>query len=108
MARACNPDRRGHRSRTPAATGPMSASKGAGCITEPDTPHGYWLCYPHSPGELGETLEMAIRIAGEVATEEARERGKTYVVASTPHPSPAVYVFACGHPDANNVTFSIV
>jgi hypothetical protein len=42
----------------------------------------------------------ALMIAGEVAAEEARKRGKTYLVASAPPPSPAIYGFACDHPDA--------
>ncbi len=42
-------------------------------------------------------------IAGEVAAEEARKRGKTYLVASAPPPSPAIYGFACDHPDAGEI-----
>ena len=51
---------------------------------------------------------MDIRVAGEVAANEARKSGKTYVVASTPKPSPAVFVFACDHPDVRNVGMSIM
>jgi hypothetical protein len=63
------------------------------CITEKRTAQGFWWRYTHSKDEPNETIEMAIRIAGEVAADEARKSGKTYVVALTPQPSPAVYVF---------------
>jgi hypothetical protein len=43
---------------------------------------------------------MAIRIAADVAAEEARKGAKTYVVASSRAPAAAVYVFAADHPDA--------
>jgi hypothetical protein len=51
---------------------------------------------------------MAIRIAATVAADEARKNRKTYCVASTPQPSPAVYVFSCDHPDASNVAINIM
>ncbi len=60
------------------------------CITDRRDTHDYYWHYTHSPGEPGETLEMAIRIAGEVAADQARKSGETYVVASTPQPSPTV------------------
>ena len=47
-------------------------------------------------------------VAGEVAANEARKSGKTYVVASTPQPSPAIYVFACDHPDPKDPAGEIV
>jgi hypothetical protein len=47
-------------------------------------------------------------VAGEVAANEARKSGKTYVVASTPQPSPAIYVFACDHLDTRKVRISIM
>ena len=78
------------------------------CITESRTAHGYWWRYTHSNNEPDETLDMAIRVAAEVAADEARKTGRTYVVASMPRPSPAVYVFACDHPDAANVGISIM
>jgi hypothetical protein len=78
----------------------MSAGSNRHCITERQTAHGYWWRYTHSDGEPRDTLTMAIMIAADVAAEEARKSGKTYVVASSPQPSPAVYVFACDHPDA--------
>jgi hypothetical protein len=68
------------------------------CITERRNAHGYYWRYSHSPGEPDETLTMAIRVADEVAADEARKSGKTYVVASTPQPSLAVFVFARTHP----------
>jgi len=37
-----------------------------------------------------------------------RRTGKTYFVASTALPSPAVYVFACDHPDARNAAITIM
>jgi hypothetical protein len=78
------------------------------CITERETPHGYWWRYQHSNDEPHETLIMAIRITGEVAANEARKRGKTYLVASAPQPSTAVYVFAYDHPDASKAGISIM
>jgi hypothetical protein len=78
------------------------------CITEIQTKHGYWWRYLHSAGEPQETLRMAIRIAGDVAADEARKSGKTYVVASAPQPEPAVYVFAWDHPDRQNGAISVM
>jgi hypothetical protein len=78
------------------------------CITERQTAYGYWWCYQHSNDEPHETLLAAIRVAAEVAADKARESGKNYVVASTPQPSPAVYMFACDHPDPSNVGISIM
>ncbi len=80
----------------------------AACITERETPHGYWWRYRHREGDPQETLTAAIAIASEVAATEACRRGKTYIVASAPQPSPAVYVFACDHPDAANVGFNVM
>jgi hypothetical protein len=78
------------------------------CITEREDTQGYWWCYRHSPSEPAETLEMAIRIAGEVAATEARKRGKTYIVASTSPPTAAVFVFACDHPDTAKVGIHVM
>jgi hypothetical protein len=73
------------------------------CITERQTPHGYWWRYKHSKGESEDTWEAATGIAVSIAAKRAAEDGKTYVVAlSLPH-SPAVYVFASDHPDARKV-----
>jgi hypothetical protein len=47
-------------------------------------------------------------IAAEVAANEARKAGETFVVASTRQPSPAVFVFACDHPDASNIGMSVM
>jgi hypothetical protein len=82
----------------------MSASEKPHCITERQTAHGYWWRYTHSSGEPEDTLTTAIMIAAD----EARRRGKTYVVASTPEPSTAVYVFASDHPDASKAGISIM
>ena len=79
-----------------------------GCITTRQTPHGFWWRYTHKKGEPPETLDMAIRIAGEVAATEARKSHKTYVVASTPSPAAAVYVFAVDHPDAARIDINIM
>jgi hypothetical protein len=78
------------------------------CITERETPHGYWWRYAHSQDEPDDTLKAAIRVAGEVAATEARKRGKTYYVASTPQPTAAVYVFACDHPDAGDAAINVM
>ena len=88
----------------------MSAAPhdGPGCITERETPHGYWWRYAHSEGEPDDTLKAAIRVAGEVAATEARKRGKTYCVASTPQPMAAVYIFACDHPDAADPAINVM
>ena len=88
----------------------MSAAPhdGPGCITERETPHGYWWRYAHSEGEPDDTLKAAIRVAGEVAATEARKRGKTYCVASTPQPTAAVYVFASDHPDAGDPAINVM
>lgn len=78
------------------------------CITERETPHGSWWRYRHAHGEPPETLTAAIMIAREVATTEARRRGKTYLVASAPELGPEVYVFACDHPDAGKVGINVM
>jgi len=79
-----------------------------GCITERTTAYGYWWRYRHSPGEPAETLDAAIMIAAEVVADEARKNGKTYVLASTPAPAAAVYVFAGDHPDAGKLGQNIM
>jgi len=67
------------------------------CITERETPHGYWWRYQHSAGEPEVTLTTAIMVAGDVAATEARQRGKTYYVARAAAAPDAIYVFACDH-----------
>ena len=47
-------------------------------------------------------------IAVNVAREEARRRGKTYLVASTPLPMAAVYIFASDHPDAADPAINVM
>ena len=88
----------------------MSAAPhdGSDCITERETPHGYWWRYTHSRNEPRDTLTAAIIVAGEIAAEEARKRGKTYLLASTPLPTAAVYVFACDHPDAKDASIEVM
>ena len=77
-----------------------AAADAANCMKERETADGYWWCYQHAADKPDEAMIVAMRKAGEVAAEQARKRGKTYLVASTRQPSPAVYVFACDHPDA--------
>jgi hypothetical protein len=81
---------------------PLGDSPGndSDCITERQTEHGYWARYQHSHDEPHVTLEAAIMVAGDIAAKEARKSGKNFVVASTPLPAPAIYVFAHDHPDA--------
>jgi hypothetical protein len=83
-------------------TGPLP------CITEGQTEHGYWWRYAPSQDEPGENLVTALRMAADVASKEARNSGKTYVVASALQPSPAVHVFACDHPDAGKADINIM
>ena len=78
------------------------------CITERDTQHGYWWRYTHSRDEPQDTLTAVFMIASDVAATEARKRGKTYYVASTPQPTAAVYVFACDHPDALDARINVM
>jgi hypothetical protein len=68
------------------------------CITAREAPHGFWWRYTHASDEPEITLLAAIKVAGSVAADEARKRGKTYIVATTPDRSPDVYVFACDQP----------
>ena len=77
------------------------------CITEGDTPHGYWWRYRHPKDQPGVEIETAICVAFQLADAEARKTGKTYLVASTQKP-PAVYVFACDHPDARDTTINVM
>lgn len=78
------------------------------CITERETPHGYWWRYQHSEGEPEVTLTTAIMVAGDVAATEARERGKTYCVARAAAKPDAIYVFACDHPDARDASINVM
>jgi hypothetical protein len=50
---------------------------------------------------------QALCVAFQIVNAEARKTGKTYLVVSTPRP-PAVYVFACDHPDARNPAINIM
>jgi hypothetical protein len=77
------------------------------CITEGDTPHGYWWRYRHPRGQPAVEIETAICVAFQIADAEARKTGKTYLVASTQKP-PAVYVFACDHPHARKAAITIM
>ena len=78
------------------------------CITERNTPQGYWWRYQHPRDQPKVEIETAICVAFQLADAKARQSGKTYLVASTPQPSPAVYVFACDHPDARNPGINIM
>jgi hypothetical protein len=78
------------------------------CITERETPHGYWWRYRHSDEESRDTLLAAIMIAGDVAATEARKRGKTYYVARAASGADAIYVFASDHPDAGNAAINVM
>ncbi len=78
------------------------------CITERETPHGYWWRYSHADGEPADTLTAVIMIAGEVAATEARRRGKTYMVARAASGADTVYVFACDHSDAQNTAINVM
>jgi hypothetical protein len=77
-------------------------------ITRKTTAQGFWWRYRHSEYDPSDTLHSAIMIAAKVAADEAHKSGKSYVVASTRKPSPAVYVFASDHPDASNAGISIM
>ena len=78
------------------------------CITERTDEHGTWWRYAPSPDEPGENLVTALRLAADVASEQARTSGNTYVVASALQPSPAVCVFAHDHPEAGNAGITIL
>src|SRR4051794_22713049 len=78
------------------------------CITERETPHGYWWRYQHADDEPQDTLLAAIMIAGDVAATEARKRGKTYYVARAASGPDAIYVFAYDHPDARNAAINVI
>jgi hypothetical protein len=78
------------------------------CITEGDTPYGYWWRYQHSDDEPLATLEAAIMVAGDVAAQEARNSGKIYVLARAACGADAIYVFACDHPDASSAGVNIM
>jgi hypothetical protein len=71
------------------------------CITERQTPYGYWWRYLHSKGEPEDTLTAATALASSVAADHARKTGQRYLVAVSVEPR-AVYIFACDHPDARN------
>jgi hypothetical protein len=51
---------------------------------------------------------MAVRIATMVAGQEAQRSRKTYFVALTPQPSPAVFVLARNHPELAAFTMSVM
>jgi hypothetical protein len=46
------------------------------CITEHETPFGYWWRYTHAQDEPDVTLKAATMVAVNVARNEARKRGK--------------------------------
>jgi hypothetical protein len=54
------------------------------------------------------TLTAAIIVAGEVAAQEARKSGKTYLVAGVACGGDAIYVFACDHPDARSAGINVL
>ena len=66
---------------------------------------------PHLPDETRmEVRRLLYRVRRElkvVADAEARHTGKTYLAASAPQPSPAIYVFASDHPDAGNASIAL-
>ena len=78
------------------------------CITERASAHGLWWCYRHPENEPDGALTTAIDMARVVAAQEALKSGRTYLVASTPEPARAVYVFASDHPDASNTGIEIM
>jgi hypothetical protein len=80
----------------------------ARCITEADTEFGYWWRYQAAPHHPDEAITAMIHIAKTVADAEAHHAGKTYLVGSSPLPEPALYVFACDHPDARNAAINIM
>ena len=90
------------------ASDALSAKDDSLCITEIRSAHGYYWRYIHSPDAPPDALETALTIASDVAATEARKSGKTYLVASTSQPSPAVYVFAFDHPDASNDAIDVL
>jgi hypothetical protein len=53
-------------------------------------------------------LKWPSALPAKFAADEARASGKTYVVASTPRPAAAVYVFAGDHPDAAKAGINIM
>jgi hypothetical protein len=55
-----------------------------------------------------ENFVIALRLAADVASEQARNSGKPYVVASASQSSPAVYLFASNHPDAGKADMIIM
>lgn len=77
-------------------------------ITERHTRHGYWWRYIPSKREPLPNLIPPLRAAAAVAAEESRKSGKSYVVAFVVKPAPAIYVFACDHPDARKPGISIM
>jgi len=54
--------------------------------------HGYVARYEHEPDEPFETLDAATKIFCELAAEEAKKDGKTYVVALGPR---RLYFICC-------------
>ena len=78
------------------------------CITERETPFGYWWRYTHSQGEPDDTLHAATMIAVKIARDQARKDRKTYLVASTPLPNAAIYIFASDHPDAADPAINVM
>ena len=82
----------------------MAARNKPHCITERETPHGYWWRYTHPAGEPEETFFAATGIAASVAADQAKKRGKTYYVSLANHharfmsspaiiPTPATLLF---------------
>jgi hypothetical protein len=78
------------------------------CIAERRDQHGFWWRYEHAEDEPRDTLLSAIMIAGNVAAQEARSSGKSYVVARAATGADAIYVFAGDHPDARSAGINVM
>jgi hypothetical protein len=78
------------------------------CVTERRDAGGYYWRYDHSADEPRDSLAAVIMIAAEIAAEKARQTGKTHFVASTPLPSPAIYVLTHGHPELSKKAISVM
>jgi hypothetical protein len=59
-------------------------------------------------GRTGRYAEGGHHIAVNVARDQARKDRKTYLVASTPLPNAAIYIFASDHPDARDPAINVM
>jgi hypothetical protein len=89
---------------------PLSDTAGCDfdCITERETPHGYWWRYQHSDDEPRDTLLASIQGGRRRRRHRSPQARQNACVARATSGADAIYVFACDHPDASNAAINVM